>query len=298
MANWNILGAGAIGHLFAEKLLKSGQHAAFCLKPDTDARQASFTYEGLSGQTSANMLMALPAPTAKCDFLLVTLKAPQVIPALTRLRDQINKYCCIVLMHNGMGTAEKTAQLFPDNPIMLGTTANGALKVSDTYVRHTGAGVTWLGPFNNKAKRYADLPAQLTALEECYWADNIREKLWLKLVINCAINPLTALHQCKNGELASSALYPEVVKIVKELATITARVNLPWDYAELQEQVDSVIQRTADNYSSMRQDHHFKRHSEIEFITGYVLKTADAYNLPVPVNRALYQQVKEIETEF
>lgn len=298
MANWNILGAGAIGHFFAEKLLKSGQHVAFCLKPNTEARQTSFTYKGLSGQISTNMLMALPGPTAKCDFLLVTLKAPQVIPALTCLQDQIGKYCCIILMHNGMGTAEQTAQLFPDNPILLGTTANGALKVSDNYVRHTGAGITWLGPFNNKAKRYAELPSKLTALDECYWADDIREKLWLKLVINCAINPLTALHQCKNGELAGEALHPEVIKVVKELATVTQRVNLPWDYVQLQDHVDSVIHRTADNYSSMQQDHQFKRHSEIEYITGYVLKAARAYGLPVPVNTALYKQIKAREAEF
>lgn len=297
MANWNILGAGAIGHFFAEKLLKSGQHVAFVLKPDSPAQITTFTFENLNGEYSSNTLMAQAQLTPKCDFLLVTLKAPQVLPALTLLQTQIDKHCCIVLLHNGMGTAEQTAKLFPRNPIMIGTTANGALKSSkaqgsNVHLRHTGAGITWLGAFNNKAKRYRDIATQLYALEEVFWSDNIREKLWLKLVINCAINPLTAIHQCRNGELASPTLRPLVVRVVQELTQITQQVNLPWDYTELQQQVDTVISRTANNFSSMHQDLHFNRPSEIDYITGYVLKVANAYSIEIPANAALYDQIK------
>ncbi|MFT7684479.1 MAG: 2-dehydropantoate 2-reductase, partial [Moritella dasanensis] len=151
------------------------------------------------------------------------------------------------------------------------------------------------GPFNNQAKRYKDIAEQLWALEELTWCDDIRQKLWLKLVINCAINPLTAIHQCKNGELASPALHPQVIKVVQELALVCEKARLPWSYAELQAQVDNVIKRTADNYSSMYQDQQFNRQSEIDYITGYVLKVANAYSIPVPTNQALYTQIKQQE---
>ena len=298
MANWNILGAGAIGHFFAEKLLKSGQHAAFVLRPESDAHIRSFNFENLTGENTSNTVMAQGKLTPKCDFLLVTLKAQDVLPALTLLQSQIDKHCCIVLLHNGMGTAEQTEKLFPRNAIMVGTTSNGVLKVSDDHIRHTGAGVTWLGPFNNQAKRYKDIANQLFALEELTWCEDIREKLWLKLVINCAINPLTAIHHCKNGELASPALYPHVVKVVQELALVCEKARLPWSYAELQAQVDNVINRTAENYSSMHQDQHFNRQSEIDYITGYVLKVANAYSIPVPANQSLYAQIKQQETKL
>jgi 2-dehydropantoate 2-reductase len=295
MANWNILGAGAIGHFFAEKLLKSGQHAAFVLRPESESHIRSFNFENLAAENSSNTVMAQGKLTPKCDFLLVTLKAQDVLPALTLLQSQIDKHCCIVLLHNGMGTAEQTEKLFPRNAIMVGTTSNGVLKVSDDHIRHTGAGVTYLGPFNNQAKRYKDIATQLSALEELSWCDDIRQKLWLKLVINCAINPLTAIHQCKNGELADTALYPQVVKIVQELALVCEKARLPWSYVELQAQVDNVIARTAENYSSMYQDRHFNRQTEIDFITGYVLKVANAYSIPVPTNQALFAQIKQQE---
>jgi len=298
MANWNILGAGAIGHFFAEKLLKSGQHAAFVLRPESSAHICTFSFEDLHGGRSSNTVMAQGTLTPKCDFLLITLKAQDVLPALTLLQSQIDKHCCIVLLHNGMGTAEQVEKLFPRNAIMVGTTSNGVLKLSSDHVRHTGAGVTWLGPFNNQAKRYKDIASQLSALKELTWCDDIREKLWLKLVINCAINPLTAIHQCKNGELISPALYPHVVKVVQELALVCEKARLPWSYTELQIQVDNVIKRTAENFSSMHQDCHFNRLSEIDYITGYVLKVADAYSIPVPENQSLYEQIKQQEIEL
>ncbi|WP_305764601.1 ketopantoate reductase family protein, partial [Colwellia marinimaniae] len=75
------------------------------------------------------------------------------------------------------------------------------------------------------------------------------------------------------------ALYPHVVKLVQELALVCEKACLPWSYAELQAHVDNVITRTAENYSSMHQDQHFNRKSEIDYITGYVLKVANAYSI-------------------
>ncbi|MGC3836752.1 ketopantoate reductase family protein [Moritella viscosa] len=98
MANWNILGAGAIGHFFAEKLLKSGQHTAFILRPESDAHIRTFNFEDLNGRHSSNTVMAQPNLTPKCDFLLVTLKAQHVLSALSLLQPQIDKHCCIVLL--------------------------------------------------------------------------------------------------------------------------------------------------------------------------------------------------------
>jgi 2-dehydropantoate 2-reductase len=298
MANWNILGAGAIGHFFAEKLLKSGQHASLVQRPEQATTAHHFCYENLHGHCTSNIIMAQPQLTSKCDFLLITLKAQQVLPALLQLQEQIDKYCCIILLHNGMGTAEQVEKLFPHNAIIQATTANGVLRIAPDHIRHTGAGITWFGAFNNKAKRYTDIAEQLSALDEVYWSDTVREKLWLKLVINCAINPLTAIHQCQNGKLATQPLHDEVVRLVEELTLVCNKINLPWNNSELLQHVDEVIARTAANYSSMQQDWLAERPSEIEFITGHVLRVAQAYAIEMPANAAMYAQVKAHEHHY
>lgn len=299
MANWNILGAGAMGHFFAQQLLKSGQHVNFVLRPGHTAQPYPFIFADLQQQLSHNLVTAQSELTSKCDFLLVTLKAYQVLAALTPLQGRIDKHCCIVLMHNGMGTAEKVSQLFPNNAILIGTTSNGALKTitdkQQVLVKHTGQGITWFGAFNNKAKRHTDIAERLFALAECHWSDNIRETLWLKLIINCAINPLTAIKKCKNGALAEPENYAQVQAIVNELSIISQKAGLPWSAAELQTQVDSVFTRTADNFSSMQQDVFFQRQTEIDFITGYILRVAENYKLEAPINQRLFDEVKRLE---
>lgn len=67
---------------------------------------------------------------------------------------------------------------------------------------------------------------------------------------------------------------------------------------ELFEKINGVIANTARNFSSMHQDIVHKRHSEIDFITGYLLKWAAHYRLATPMNQRLYQEIKQREQSW
>ena len=49
---------------------------------------------------------------------------------------------------------------------------------------------------------------------------------------------------------------------------------------------------------SMRQDGLAKRKSEVEFFAGTVIRKARALGVPVPINEALYREVKAIEATY
>ena len=131
------------------------------------------------------------------------------------------------------------------------------------------------------------------ALGQAGWDEQILTRQWQKLAINCAINPLTALYKLKNGELAGPRFADVLQQICVEVADVMQAEGQPTGSDELLRRVMTVVELTADNYSSMYQDMEQGRETEIEAITGFLLGKAAAHGITVPVNQGLYQAVKE-----
>ena len=195
-----------------------------------------------------------------------------------------------------MGCAEEVQKLLPDNPIICATTANASLLHSPLNIQQTGLGSTYLGAFNPQAKQYQYLVETLnSALSNTCWVDDIKQKLWLKLLINCVINPLTAIYQIKNGELQDSAFKQKIVNIIEEGEQIAKAEQIHFKEGELLEIINQVIHATAENYSSMNRDLFFQRRTENEYINGYLLKKAQQHNIITPCIRSLYQKIQDAE---
>jgi len=202
-------------------------------------------------------------------------------------------------MHNGMGTASDVEKALANNPIVLATTTHGAYKPDNQHVLHTGHGTTQVGGYNDKGMQCTFLKDVMhNALPEAIWNPHIQSALWTKLAINCAINPLTAIHQCKNGELAQPEFKIQLESITQELVEVMSKEGIAIEFRSLFDTVMQVVNATAENYSSMRQDVFHQRRTEIDFITGYLLKAAEKHRINTPENLKLYQRIKQIEQSW
>lgn len=293
---WSLLGCGALGGVVASLLTISGQptrvllrdHHQSTLHPGTD-------FTSLEGQVQLlNIERGFVSKPGKIKRLLVMTKASQVIAALTPLAGKLDAAVPIVLLHNGMGIAEQVVEMFPHNPVIAGVTSHGAMRCGHFVFRHTGKGETWLGPINEAAKAHAALADELAlALGQAGWDEHVLVRQWQKLAINCAINPLTALYKLKNGELAGPRFADVLQQICVEVADVMCAEGIATTAEELQRRAMTVVELTADNYSSMYQDMELGRETEIEAITGFLLSKAAKHGIAVPVNQGLYQAIKE-----
>lgn len=286
-----VLGPGAIGSLWAYHLHNSGHSVSVW------SRQTSPT---MSIQLEQNQPVGFDNNALdslyRADLLLVTLKAPQVVSSLQGLVGKLASDTIIVLMHNGMGTAEQIAQRFANNPLIVATTTHGALRESRGKVRHTGQGHTELGGYNQAGKRCSFVAEAFQhSLPQAKWNPDILSALWNKLAINCAINPLTAIHQVPNGSLAEPQHAATLQAVIREVCLVMQAEGVSTNEEQLTHSVAEVIQATAKNLSSMNQDIVHQRQSEIDFITGYLLEKALSHGIDTPVNRSLYDTIKNIE---
>ena len=162
-------------------------------------------------------------------------------------------------------------------------------------IRKTGAGLTQLGHARGPELPAATRQALLMAIANSQWCEPILPMLWQKLAINIVINPLTAINNCHNGNLANEQYRPSILRLIDEVVTVASAEQIPLDKAELIKRVYQVIALTASNYSSMHQDIHHGRQTEIEAITGYLLRRAESHGIATPENLAIYHQLKAME---
>ncbi|ALR14817.1 2-dehydropantoate 2-reductase [Vibrio natriegens] len=289
-----ILGPGAIGSLWAIKLKQAGHHVSLWSR--SSETQLSLQLDDSVGDTFLNNHLL---SVKSADLIVVTVKAWQVEEAISPLLGHIHPDTIVMLMHNGMGTAQRVSESLKNNPIVLATTTHGAYKPCEQKVLHTGHGNTQLGGFNNLGEQCQFLQEVMHhALPEVGWNPNINAALWTKLAINCAINPLTAIHQCKNGALAQQEFQDTLRNITRELVEVMNKEGLDTEFDNLFGVIMQVVNATAENYSSMRQDVYHQRRTEIDFITGYLLQTAEKHHIETPENLSLYQRIKQIEKSW
>ncbi|MDR0218869.1 MAG: 2-dehydropantoate 2-reductase [Enterobacteriaceae bacterium] len=300
-----VLGCGAIGQLWLAALSQQNpsqqpHHIQAWLKvpqPFFSVHIANFQGKVFKRSFPANNEKHL----AESELLLVCLKAWQVPDAINHLASQLSPHCTILLLHNGMGTQDKLFSL--PNPILAGVTTHAAYQ-ENGVVYHKSQGITHLGstafePDTKKADAeklsfLADILHR--ALPDVTWLNDIDTIRWLKLAANCVINPLTALYDCKNGELSNHMT--QVYSLCDEIHQVMEHDGIQLTKQMVIDYVMAVIDQTSENSSSMRQDIRADRRTEIDYITGFLLDRAKMHDLVLPENTHIYRYIKSREEEY
>ncbi|EKN3487715.1 2-dehydropantoate 2-reductase [Yersinia enterocolitica] len=288
-----VLGCGALGQLWLSALYQQGHDVQGWLRVPQPFCSVNVIL--LGGEAfNQNLPTNDPEHLSKSELLLVCLKAWQVSSAITALLPKLNPECKILLLHNGMGTQEELPR--DDHLFLHGVTTHAARRDGNTIV-HVASGITHIGPMSPIATDISNLADILhQALPDVAWHDDISAACWQKLAVNCVINPLTGLYNCRNGDLQR---YPELIeRLCAEVASVMEMEGYHTSTESLLSYVNNVIQSTADNVSSLLQDLRCQRHTEIDYITGYLLRRARNHGMTLPENARLYDLIKRKENEY
>ena len=292
-----LVGTGALATLFATRLSEAG-HSVSMLgtwkKGLAELQQHGARIVDANGNERAYPVYATddPREVRGAKTALVLVKSWQTERAARQLKESLASDGLAVTLQNGIGNKETLIRDLGTARVSLGITTTGATLLGPGLVRAGGDGVISLeqnqalGPLE-AALRSSNFNLQIV--------DDARSLIWGKLVINAAINPLTALLQVSNGELLSR---PNVRKMLGALARETAEVaaaehvHLP--FSNPVSAVEDVARKTASNHSSMFQDVRRGAPTEIDAICGAVTRRAAAHGISVPYNRACWQLVRGV----
>lgn len=291
---WHVLGAGSLGTLWAARLARAGLPVRLILR--NRARLASYqAAQGLTlveqgvAQTHA-VIGETPDAAQPIHRLLVACKAYDAEDAIAQLQPRLAPGAELILLQNGLGSQDAVAARLPHARCIFASSTEGAFRESDWRVVFAGHGHTWLGDVRQPAP-----PLWLDDLHAAgiphTWSADILTRLWRKLALNCAINPLTVLYQCRNGDLQAHPC--EVATLCAELAELLRCCGQPAAAEDLHREVERVIQATAANFSSMYQDVANARRTEISYLLGYACHAAARHQRVLPHLQQLQARLVE-----
>jgi 2-dehydropantoate 2-reductase len=292
-----IVGTGALATLFAARLAQAG-HPITMLGTWKAGLDALNTHGArlidANGNEHQFKVRAIdnPQDCSEITHALILVKAWQTERVASQLKEYLGRDGLAVTLQNGLGNRETLAQSLGLSRVALGTTTTGATLLGPGLAKAGGEGIISI-------ERHPALGPIEDALKSARFNLNIVEDakslIWGKLVINTAINPLTALLRVPNGQLLERPAAREMLKaLARETAQVAnaERIDLP--FPDPAAAAEEVALKTASNHSSMLQDVMRGAPTEIDAICGAVVNIGQSHKIDTPANWACWKLVKAI----
>lgn len=299
-----LIGTGALASLFGARLAAAGvrvtmlgswpdglaalrQHGVRLVEADPSGTVPSGVERAYSVRTVSDLAERRDIP-----YALVLVKAWQTARAAQQLAACLPADGLALTLQNGWGNRETLEQALGPERVALGITTLGATLLAPGVVRAGGQGPVTLG----NHPRIQPLAGLLNAAGfDVRMAEDVAGLAWGKLVINAAINPLTALLCVPNGELLERPEARELMGLAAaEAAAVGLAQGLHLPFADPVAAAEDVARRTAANHSSMFQDVQRGRPTEIDAICGAVVQAGQRVGVATPVNRTLWLLVRAL----
>ena len=297
-----IVGCGAIGGLFAAALSSVAKVTA--LDTSTEHVDAINTHGiRIIGRGARNVKIRATAEPASLkgatfDAVIFLIKSKMTADAFGQLRPLLAGNPMLVTLQNGMGNAEVLLS-DPRARVIGGVTMNAGRYVEPGCIEWLIEGNSWLGPMRGSVEDARPLTDLLNraGIEAEVLADPMGA-VWSKFVFNCVMNPLGALMMGDNAARYDSR---EMRALIDDMAAeCTAVVRAlggrfafpPMDFVEKVRSGQIPISKHA---GSMALDIARGAPTEIDELTGFIVREGERLKVPVPNCMTVYRLVKGLE---
>ncbi len=302
-----VFGAGAIGCLFAARIARV-HHEVLVVAREPEV--VAIRVNGVIVEGRDPMTAFLPAVDAltdgmRSDALLLTVKAPDVRAAVREIGRRIRPLPPILALQNGLGVERAIAEglkeaeaPLPPGLLSRGVNTVPATRLGPGRVRAAGEGEVLLGtPPTPEGRASVDLFRELLGAAgiAVRAVPDIDREVWRKALLNAAINPVTADHGIPNGQLARDPWRGQAEALLREAIGVARAAGQEFDPDEIESDLWRVVRATAANRSSMLQDVDRGHRTEIDAISGELLRLGADHGLELPATRRAYDRIRARE---
>ena len=285
------LGAGAIGSTYGALLSQRNNVTLIGRRTHVDAINKNGLT--LSGDVTGKFLVKaetaikeIPSDT----LILLTTKAYDVARAVTGIKSMLRDDTVILVLQNGLGIEDIVGKVVEGKAEVVRGLVTLAAEFfelgeisfwqGETFLESTQTSERIAGVFNESGLR-----AKI--------ANDLQEEIWKKLIVNCVVNPLTAILQVRNSEILVDSLKEIRHKIIKECIAVGKAEGIGFE-SNLEERIERKIAGYT-NYSSMCQDLMKRKKTEIDFLNAKIVELGRKHDIPTSVNETLVGLIRFLE---
>ncbi|KAI8829382.1 ketopantoate reductase PanE/ApbA C terminal-domain-containing protein [Chytriomyces cf. hyalinus JEL632] len=305
-----LIGPGSIGCLHAQALSRAGVPVSlvsrFAGGSATTEALIQTSRTGKETLTSTHELIPPSSIPPDADLLVCTPAHAAEAALLPFINNEqpfrnTNKRVIVLLVNGVLALHQHLLVPAKDHHLILGSTTHGVFRTQPFNITHAGLGETVFGCPPETDSSHPRVKSVLHALNQMHdlnvtspmeW-EKLHRKLLLKLVVNCALNPVTAIMTCRNGIVSNSEHGRAVLKqLCAEIAQLPEFSSLEMSAEDLLGYVLAVANATANNVNSMDAAVSKGLESEIDFLNGDVLERAAKSGISLPTHAAIIDLVR------
>lgn len=296
-----VIGAGAMGSIYGGHL--SLNNEVFLV----DTNQAvvdEINKNGLTlledGQDKVYRPTAVTSTAGlePMDLVILFVKAIFSEAALQGNRQIIGNNTYLMTLQNGSGHEDILSKFVPKSHIVIGTTEDNGAVIAPGYIRRGGVGNTNIGMLTEDTKGF--LPKLKETLDACGFQghihENIQQLIWDKLFTNVSLSALTGVLQVPMGFIAGNEYAWNIaVKLIHEAVEVAHGLGLSADEEAITEKVRQTSLNSPDGITSICADLRDGRKTEVETISGSVVRASLKCGVPAPTHAVIVELIHAME---
>lgn len=296
-----VVGAGAMGSIYGGHLSK--QNEVYLL----DTNQSivdKINHDGVILQENGEDVSYHPKAVTsteeigQVDLIILFVKSLFSRVALNSNKAIIGDQTYVMTLQNGGGHEDIISEFVPKDRIIIGTTEDNGAVLSPGYVRHGGSGKTNIGMLVEDSNGYLDKVKE--TFDECGFVTaihkNIQKLIWNKLFTNVSLSALTGILQVNIGFIAKNPhAWVMTERLVKEAVEVAKGLGLDFDEKQIIEDVRSVSVNSPNGFTSIYADLRDGRKTEVDTISGFVVKASKKCGIPAPTHELVVEMVHAME---
>ena len=296
-----VLGAGAMGGLYSAYLSRHNEvtvidvNAQVVEKINEDGLEVQEP-DGPSQVYHPHAVLSTEG-MAPVDLIVVFVKAMFSESALNNNRGIIGPETYLMTLQNGSGHEDMLGKFVPEEHIIIGTTQHNASVAGFGVTKHGGSGMTHMGCVTGDVTRLQKFADAFTACGlDADVSDGVQKMIWNKMFTNVSASALTGALQVPLGFIsADEHAWKLCCQLIREAVDVAAALGMDFDYDEKVAEVKAVCDKSPNGLTSIYADLRDGRRSEVDTISGSIVRAGVKAGVPTPSHRFLVDLIHAME---